>query len=1040
MNNLIKRSLLASACMLLWALSLNAQVIGNVKDEYGHVLQGVLITSENEKNITITDRNGDYELIVNDESKYLIFSLRGYVSHRLDIDNDSYGEKADVTLDRAETFDLDENIFTGNYKQRKDKVTGSIARVTGKELERSPVGNLSMSLTGRLPGLFTRETYSEPARTNTELWVRGYSSPNGGTALVVIDGFPYDYNANQLFEYITAYEVESISVLKDASAQALYGIQGANGVIVITTKRGIKQPLKIDVAINHTLEQRTTTPPYINSADFVQLRNQAGFNDGNGEYSYFSRTAVDGFIAGDNPEYFPNNNWRAMNAKDITQMSRVNVNLTGGNDKAVFYTNVNVLNQDGMWKVDPSTTKYNPNNQFIWANIRSNVDVQLAKYLSIGLNLSGNIKRERTPGGHSVEISHGGSWDGFANRIWYRFFTLPPYVYGPTTPLVQDPETEEISGGEVVTTETEPITSWALINRLGYDQYTVTNIYAQFMPKLDLSFITPGLSISGSYGYQTNAVKGLFTNRTYEQWIRTKDYSELEFQRFGTQVNSPLQYRSSASFYYNLNYKGILNYQRRFNGIHDINAMVYSFYQHLNKAGGGLPYKRSNSGIGIGYGYDDRYLVRVDLGYSGSEQYSRQNRFTAFPAFSAGWVATNEAFLKDNAILTYLKLRASWGKTGNDRGIGRYVYLDNVTLTGGGFGFLGGHNVNEGQVANPYLDPEIITKKNYGIDLTLLNNFSLSVDLYNERTENGVTSATSKTPEYQGVPLGNYPRANVGIFENKGYEISLGYNKDITRDLNISLGGWLAYNKNKIIFWDESQRATDYAYPIRSEGYPIGQAWGYIVDKHNGNGFFNSQEEIDNSGLVYEIGTPNPGYLKYYDLNADGKINDKDKVPLGHGALPNFFYAFNGGFKYKKFDMNILFQGIADYWTVDMSLGRVEYPFEGIYTDWHKAAWTAERYANGEEIKYPALSAQKNSNHEASNFFLEDKSYLRLKNLEIGYTFDLFNGTRLYFSGQNLLTWDKLNHKVYGPEGHYAGGIESIPVYRLYNVGLSINF
>ena len=385
-------------------------------------------------------------------------------------------------------------------------------------------------------------------------------------------------------------------------------------------------------------------------------------------------------------------------------------------------------------------------------------------------------------------------------------------------------------------------------------------------------------------------------------------------------------------------------------------------------------------------------------------------------------------------------MRASWGKTGNDRGVGRYVYLDNVTLTGGGFGFLGGHNVNEGQVANPYLDPEIITKKNYGIDLTLLNNFSLSVDLYNERTENGVTSATSKTPEYQGIPIGNYPKTNVGIFENKGYEISLGYNKDITRDLNISLGGWLAHNKNKIIFWDESQRAADYAYPIRSEGYPIGQSWGYLVDDHNGNGFFNSQEEIDNSGLVYEIGTPLPGYLKYYDLNADGKINDKDKAPLGHGALPHFFYAFNGGFKYKNFDMSILFQGIADYWTVDMSLGRVEYSYEGVYTEWHKSAWTPERYANGEEIKYPALSAKKNSNHEASNFFLEDKSYLRLKNLEIGYTFNVFNGMRLYFSGQNLLTWDKLKHNAYGPEAHFSGGIEAIPVYRLYNVGLSINF
>lgn len=1037
MNNLITKFLLTSILLLLCVVSINAQVSGTVKDEYGRILQGVTITSENGKRATMTDKNGYYEIITSDDSKFINFSLKGYISQNLEIKS----EVLDVTLKRAEMYDLDEIVLFGNYSQREKDITGSVSRVTGESLQSAPVGNLSMSLTGRLPGLFTRETYSEPSRTTTQLWVRGFSSPNGGTAMVVIDGFPYDYNANQLFEYITAHEVESISVLKDASAQALYGIQGANGVIVITTKRGIKQPLKISVELNQTFEQRTTTPPHVSSSDFVQLRNQAGFNDGNGEYSYFNQAAVEGFVSGENPDYFPDNNWRAINAKDITNMSRANINLTGGNDNAVFYTNLNVLTQDGMWKIDPTTTRYNPNNQFIWANIRSNVDVNLSKYFSIGLNISGNIKREKTPGGHGVELGYGGSWDGFAKRIWYRFYTLPPYVYGPTTPLVQDPETGEVSGGEVVVTETEPITSWAIINRLGYDQYTVTNIYAQFMPKLDLGFWVPGLSIGGSYGYQTNAVKGLYVNRTYEEWVRTKDYSELEFQKIRTNVNSPLQYRSGASFYYNLNYKGIVNYKKRFDGIHDVSAMAYGFYQYLNKTGVGLPYKRINSGVEIAYGYDDRYLVKFDVGYSGSEQYSSRNRFAAFPAVSLGWIPTNEAFLKDNHILTHLKFRGSIGKTGNDRGVGRYVYLDNVTLTGGGFGFLEGNNVNEGQVANPFLDPEIITKKNLGIDVTFLNSLSLSFDIYKERTENGVTSATSKTPEYQGVPLGNYPSTNVGVFENKGYEIELSYNKDVTRNLNISLGGWLAYNKNKVIFWDESERAEDYAYRLRSEGYPLGQAWGYLIDKHNGNGYFNSQEEIDNSGLVYEIGTPKPGYLRYYDLNADGKINDKDKIPLGKGALPNYYYAFNAGFKYKNFDFNAMFQGIADYWTIDMSEGRVEYTFEGIYTEWHKNAWTAERYANGEKITYPALSAKKNSNHEASNFFLEDKSYLRLKNLEIGYTFNVLNGIRLFMNGQNLLTWDKLQDgKTYGPEGHFDGGLLGIPVYRLYNVGLNIKF
>jgi TonB-linked SusC/RagA family outer membrane protein len=1035
--NRIYKILLPLIIFSVCATSLNAQIFGGtVKDEHGRPLQGVSVVSEHGKNATASSYKGQYELSIDDGSSQVRFLLKGYESQILPA-----GETENVTLKRAETYDLDEKVFFGHYAQRKGDVTGSIARVTGEELRRSPTGNLSMSLAGRLPGLFTRETMSEPARTSTELRVRG-ASMHGNTALVVIDGFPYDYNSNQLFEYISAAEVESITVLKDASAQALYGIQGACGVIVITTKRGVKQPLKIDIYADRTYEKMSVTTPHISSGEFVQMRNEAGVNDGFGEYYFFSQKDVEGFVSGENRELYPDNNWRKISMRDVTHMNRLNINLTGGNDKATFYTNVNLLHQDGLWKVEQ--TKYDPNNQFLWANIRSNVDIKLAKYLSVGLNLSGNIKREKTPGGNGVSLTYGGSWNGFAQAIHYRMFSLPPYVYGPTTPLVQDPETGLITGDEVVVTETEPITPWAVINRLGYDQFTVTNIYAQFAPRLDLDFLTPGLSLSGYYGYQTNTVKGLFTNQTYEEWVRTKDFETLEFEKIRTQVNTPLQHRASASFYYNLNYKGVLNYRRKFD-VHDVSAMVYSFYQNLNKEAGGsemLPYKRVSSGVEVAYGYDDRYLLKFDLGYSGSEQYSRQNRFHTTPAVSAGWVVSNESFLRENNLLTYLKLRASWGKTASDRGVGRYVYLDNVTLGGGGLGFLRGYSVNEGQAANPFLDPEIAEKKNFGLDLSLFNNLSLSVDVFTEDINNMVSGGVSKIPAYQGIPLGNYPRSNTGIFTNKGYEIALDFRKDLLRDLTVNIGGWVAYAKNEYVFNDESERAEDYAYRIRQEGYPLGQEWGYIVDTHNGNGYFNSQQEIDESGLIYEIGTPRPGDLIYYDLNADGKINDKDKAPLGRGALPEFYYAFHGGLQYKNFDLNILFQGIADYWAIDMSNGRVEYNFEGIYTQWHKHAWTPERYAAGEEILYPALSSKKSSNHEASNFFLEDKSYLRLKNLEIGYNFNLFNGVRLYLSGQNLFTWDKLKHKDYGPEAHYSGntGMMNIQVYRLYNVGLSVKF
>ena len=689
-----------------------------------------------------------------------------------------------------------------------------------------------------------------------------------------------------------------------------------------------------------------------------------------------------------------------------------------------------------MWKT--YQTKYDANNDFLWTNFRSNVDAKLNKALSMSLNLSGNVKREKR------------SDAGYADALYYRMYTVPSYVYGPTTPTVVDPETGEVSGDQIVITATETPT-YADLNRKGYANLTQTNIYAQFSMKLNMDFLTQGLNLSGYGGYQTNTYHYLATYQNYEKWLRTPDYSELDFTRYGTDENTPLAYYKYAAFYYNLNFKGILDYHRTF-GLHDVNAMAYGFYQHLSKDDNGspglLPYKRISSGVEVTYGYDNRYLLKLDLGYSGSEQYSRENRFTATPAVSAGWVVSNESFMESAAeSLTYLKLRASYGKVANDQsGLGRYVYLDNISLVGGGQMGLGGYldyHVNEGQAANPNLDPEISVKQNYGIDLTLFDGVSVSVDLFREKMTNMVSGATSITPTYQGIPLENFPRANTGIFENKGYEIAVDYVKEFGKDFSFSVGGWLAHAKNKVIYNDESERAEDYVYRKRTEGYPLWQAFGYLVDDHNGNGYFNSRQELDESGLVYEIGTPRVGDLKYYDLNNDGVINEKDMAPLGVGGLPLYYYAFHAKANYKNFDLSVLFQGIGDYYTINTGTGRVEYTHEGVYSEWHKHAWTAERYAAGEKITYPALATRVNSNHQASSFFLEDKSYLRLKNVEIGYTlpcrvakFISAEKIRLTLSGQNLLTWHKLTTDEYGPEGDYL----SVPVYRLYNIGISVNF
>jgi TonB-linked SusC/RagA family outer membrane protein len=1020
--------------------TVNAQIIvkigGTVSDDGGNPVSGVKVTGVAGKSKAVSDNAGQYVLEIDDESDAVTFSLPGYRSQTVALTGET---EVNVELRRAEAYNSDETVFLGYSAQRKGNFTGSAATVTGEELKRSPTANLSQALTGRLAGLYTYESYSEPSRTNTTLRVRGANSIWANTPLIVIDGFPYSYDVNQLFEFISASDVESISVLKDASAQALYGIQGANGVIVVTTRRGVQGKLKVDVKIDQTFEQTSTRLPFIGSDEYVPLRNQAGYNDGLGRYNYFSEQEELNFISGENKELYPSNDWRKINMKDVTHMQRVNVDATGGNGRATFFTNFNVMHQDGMWKTDQ--TKYDPNNNFIWANFRTNVDVKLNRYLSAALNLSGNIKREKSPGSSSIT--------GFADGVYYRLYTVPSYVYGPVTPRVVDPATGEVldEGGGVTVTVTEPYSAYSVINRLGYAQHTLTNIYAQFALKLDLNFLAKGLDLSGYMGYQTNSASRLYNQQTFTSWLRTGGYDELEFVEYGNVKDTPLQQAKGSHFYYNLNYKGILNYSRSF-GRHHVGGMAYAMYQNLNTADGGspalLPYMRINSGVEAVYDYDRRYLVKLDMGYSGSEQYAKERRFTATPAISAGWVVSGEPFMENAGWLSLLKLRASYGKTANDRSnLGRYIYLDNITLQQGGpLGYLQ-YFAGEGQSANPYLTPEISVKQNYGIDLSFWDNLAISADIFRERMENMVAGGVSITPEYQGIPLNYFPRVNSGIFENKGYELTVDYTKTIGKDLCFNAGGWLAYTKNRVIYSDESERAEDFAYRKRTEGFPVGQEFGYIVDYHNGNGYFNSRQEIDDSNLTYEIGNPRVGDLKYYDLNNDGIINDKDKAPLGVGSIPRYVYAFHANARYKCFDLSVLFQGVADFWQLHMATGRVEYSFDGVFSEWHKNAWTAERYAAGEKITYPTLSAKKNSNHEANSFFLEDKSYLRLKNVEIGFTFPekiakaiAASNIRFYLSGQNLFTWHKLTTKEYGPEGNYL----TIPVYRLYNVGLSVKF
>jgi TonB-linked SusC/RagA family outer membrane protein len=440
-------------------------------------------------------------------------------------------------------------------------------------------------------------------------------------------------------------------------------------------------------------------------------------------------------------------------------------------------------------------------------------------------------------------------------------------------------------------------------------------------------------------------------------------------------------------------------------------------------------------------------LAEVNLGYNGSEQFAPGHRFGFFPAVSAGWVISNERFLMDNPILTNLKLRTSYGKVGNDKmGAARFLYQSDITMGGGPLGSLGlGQGVNQGLLGNPDITWEIAKKQNYGVDLGILDDLSLSFDYFVENRSN-ILISRGTVPEFQGVALGNIPKVNMGEVDNSGYEIELIYNKYLSQDFSINVRGNYGYNHNTVKFLDEQIRDESYVHQYRSTGYSIGQAWGYRIDYSNGNGIFNSQEELDafKENTRYGFGEPRVGDFKYRDINGDGVVDDKDQTPIGYSSIPQITYGLAVNLQYKNFDFSVFFQGVGKYSGNYSQQGVYEYIIQGTYFDYHKQAWTPERYAEGAEITYPALSTHSTTNHVANDFFIMNRSFMRLKNIEIAYTLPSdalsmigLSSLRIYVGGQNLLTWDNLEMGHLDPENNDAIGY---PVTKMMNFGFNASF
>ncbi len=983
---------------------------GVVVDQYGDPVKGALVTLESGKAEYLTGFNGDFAVALapNDDSQYVEVCCPGYESYRIAFD--AVAEELRVEL-KVDSFGSDDKIDLGYMSQKREAITGAVSTVSGEQLSKRPMANLMQTLSGNLLGLSTITTNNELSSANVSTYIRGLSTMNGNKMLVIIDGV---ISSTTSYDYISPNEIESVTILKDAATTAIYGIQASNGVLSIKTKRGNTGALSVSAYFDQSLQQMTNTPMFTSSGEYAALRNQAGYNDGLGTYSQYSQAAVDMFNSGQDRELYPNNNYYDMFVKPLASMQRVGMNVTGGNETLKFFSNINYMHQSVPFETEESDL-YDPKPNNHWFNLRSNVDLKINEYLSAFLNLSANIELERRAGATN-------------STIYNSLFNMPSTMYGPTTP-----------DGEVVTHERTNTPTYGLLNRSGFSKAMTTYVSAQAGVNLDLNFLTRGLTASGIFAYQTTGVHNQTARQNYEMYTRNSDLSVLEFDRYGSSENTPLTYAKGSSFVYNLSFMGDVNYSRTF-ADHSIEAMAYAYYlteesPNVANASLMLPYQRISFGATATYGFREKLFLKLDVGRSGSDVFYSTRRFVSTPAVSAAWIISKESFLESAEWLSNLKVRSSYGISANDQfGATRFLFQDAIYAT------------NNGVMGNPNISAELNKQLNVGFDLGLFNEFNLSFDYYHDKIDNMLIVGDGYNPNYQGLSLTDFYRTNEGRMENKGFEIGLSYAKEISRDWSVFAGVNFALNENKILDVQEVEKSSDYAYKYTETGYSIGQKWGYKVDKSNGNGMFNSQAELDKylDNTSYSFGTPRVGDLIYTDLSGDGIIDDRDLAPIGKSSLPTQYYSFSGGFAYKSFDFSFMFQGAANSSSIVSGAGFYENLYEGVFNDIHKQSWTAERYAAGEEITVPALSLGATTSHVDSDFYLVDRSYLRLKNVQFAYTLPQkysraisANKIRLSLSGENLFTVDNLPTDYLDPE---AVTYTSFQPYRVVSLGLNVVF
>jgi TonB-linked SusC/RagA family outer membrane protein len=1021
--------------LLLFQLTATAQekkISGTVTGPGGEAMGGVTVALKGTTVGTLTDFEGKFSLSA-PSGAVLSFSFIGMNTQEIPL-----GSSTVYNITMAENVtNLDEVVVIGYGTQKKISVTGAVVAVNGVDLVKSPNSGITNTLAGRVTGITTVQYTGVPGGSDPEIYVRGVGSLSSSASrpLMLVDGVERE------FAQIDPNEIESVSILKDASATAVYGIRGANGVIIVTTKRGIEGAPKISITSQAGFQWPTYMFDMVDSYTYATHYNLAQKNDDpniSDAGLRFSPTALASFQNGKYPSVYPNQDWTDVLVKPAAFQEQQNINITGGSKIVKYFISLGNFFQDGAFKT-PGQSTYGWN--YTRYNYRANIDIDATESTKLSLTIGGRSEKRQAPGSRSFE--------GDFTDVLYST---------PFSGIYMD--------GKRYWAQSKYIPSWADgLTSIGYGTGYQTrlsnpiNLDIALLQKLDK--VTKGLS--WRIKVSNNSTVRLDKTRTtsmpaYGAYFRcdldpTAVGDSTIVERKSGSVGL-LGYSESAAKSRNWYMETALTYDRDFGLNHFTGLLLYNCSKNpypSQTSYSDIPTGYVGTAARITYSYNLRYMMEVNMGYNGSENFVVGKRFGFFPSASLGWVLSEENFMQSIPGLDYFKLRFSYGVVGSDlQGNNRFLYLPTsysldsgygANPSGGIHGYSFGTSTDvlqkyatEGKIGNPNVTWERANKQNYGIDIHAFNGLSISMDYFHE-LRNNILTTRSAVPGLLAMSL---PAVNLGKVKNQGYEIELRWRSKIGQ-VNYNIGGNMSYAKNKILYMDEPPRHDPY---LVQTGKSVGAQFGYVFD-----GFYNADEISAGWGPETGAANPNfnvkPGDVKYRDLNGDYVIDSFDQMVIGYPDYPEYNFAISGGFDYKGFDLSFLINGVTNCsrglnsgfrfnFGVTYERGLMQYMADN--------DWTPETAATASWPRMSLTSMTYNAN--TSSLYLKDASYLRLKNLEIGYTLQHgvkrlgISSMRIFANGFDLLTFSKL--KLIDPE--QKADQAQYPLLEIVNLGVNINF